>query len=113
MAFRIAAAFFAATTVFMATIFVRALGEREIRSGVLTFALASGAAAIGLWRRTRWGRGLALVMALGNAGFGTLAVLSVIISGRGSLPGPIVLLIVSTAVAYLLSRRVFEISYDD
>ena len=51
--------------------------------------------------------------ALGNAGLGTLAVLSVIISGRGSLPGPIVLLAVSTAVAYLLSRPVFEIRHDD
>jgi uncharacterized membrane protein (DUF2068 family) len=99
---------FAAGTVFVAALFVRSLGEREIRSGLLTYGLLTGAAAVGLWRRRRWGRSVALVIALGNIGLGTLALLAVILSRKGDVFGPGVLLVVSIVLAYGLSRRVFN-----
>jgi uncharacterized membrane protein (DUF2068 family) len=99
---------FAAGTVFVAVLFVRSLGEREIRSGLLTYGLLTGAGAVGLWRRRRWGRNLALVIAIGNVGLGTLALLAVILSRKGDVIGPGVLLVVSLALAYALSRGVFN-----
>jgi len=98
--------------VFVAVLFARSLGEREIRSGLFTYGLLTGAAAVGLWRRSRWGRSLALVIALGNVGLGALALLAVIISRRGDVLGPSVLLAVSLALAYALSRRVFNFPHE-
>lgn len=72
------------------------------------FTLLTGAATVGLWRRRRWGRSLALVIALGNIGLGTLALLAVILSRTGDMIGPSVLLVVSLILAYVLSRRVFN-----
>jgi peptidoglycan/LPS O-acetylase OafA/YrhL len=93
----------------MTVLFARGLGRHEIRSGVFTFALATGAAAFGLWRVRRWGRGLALVIALGNAGLGTLSLLSVIIARQGPLLGPFLLLVGSVLLAIVLSLRMFNL----
>ena len=106
------AVLFGAGTVFVAVLFVRALGEREIRSGLATYGLLTGAAAVGLWRRRRWGRSLALVIAIGNIGLGALALLAVVISRRGDVFGPGVLLVVSLALGYGLSRSVFNFSHE-
>jgi uncharacterized membrane protein (DUF2068 family) len=101
---------FGAVTIFIAVLFARALGEREIRSGLATYGLMTGATAVGLWLRRRWGRNLALLIALGNIGLGTLGVLAVILSRRGDALGPALLVVTSLALAYALSRRVFNFS---
>jgi hypothetical protein len=99
---------FAAITVFIAVLFARGLGRGEIRSGLFTFGLVTGIATFGLWRRRRWARGVALVIALGNAGLGTLSLLSVIIVRDGPLLGPALLLVGSVALGIALSLRVFN-----
>jgi hypothetical protein len=109
VAFRAAGVLFAAITVFVGVLFVRALEREEIRSGLATYGLITAAAAFGLWRRRRWGRSVALLFALGNAGLGALSLLSVIIARRGPLLGPSILLVASVALAYVLSRPVFEV----
>ncbi|HYZ94043.1 MAG TPA: hypothetical protein VFA34_16845 [Actinomycetota bacterium] len=109
VAFRAAAVLFAGTTIFVTVLFVRALGDNEIRTGLATYGLFTGAAAVGLWLRRRWGRGLALVIAMGNMGLGTLALLSVIMLRRGNAAGPAILLASSVLLGYLLSRRIFSL----
>ena len=98
-----------AVTIFVLVLFVRALGEREIRSGLLTYGLLTGAAAVGLWLVRRWGRSVALIIAMGNAGLGALALMAVLISRRGDVVGPSVLLVASVAMAWLLARGVFDL----
>jgi hypothetical protein len=104
---------FAAVTCFVMTLFVlRLVGEHEIRSGLLTYGLFTGAAAVGLWLERRWGHALGLVVALGNAGLGTLALLAVIISREGPVLGPALLLVGSIVLSYLLSRPVYSFPQD-
>lgn len=112
VAFRAAAALFAAVAGFVGVLFVRALGEREIRTGLLTYGVLCAAAAVGLWRVRRWGRSLAIVMAMGNAGLGTLSLLAVLIARRGPYLGPAILLAASLVLAYVLSRPVFTLPED-
>lgn len=100
---------FGGVTVFVGFLFARALTEREIRSGLLTYGLITGAATVGLWLRHRWGRSVALVFALGNAGLGTLSLLSVMLARRGPLIGPAILLAASVVLAWALSRPVFSL----
>ena len=101
---------FAATTVFVTVLFVRAVvGEQEIRSGLATYGALTGAAAVGMWRGRRWGRNVGLLIALGNIGLGTLATLAVILSRRGDVIGPAVLLVTSLAFAYVLTRPSFDV----
>ena len=109
MAFRAAAVVFVGVTIFVGFLFVRALGEREFRSGLLTYGIITAVASVGLWRRRRWGRSLALLFAVANAGLGTLALLSVILAREGPFFGPIILLVVSVAFGYVLSRPVFSV----
>lgn len=90
-------------------LFVRALGEREIRSGLFTYGAMCIATAIGLWRCRRWGRNLALIVTMGNLGLGTLALLSVLMSRRGPVIGPVFLLVLSLVMSYWLSRPVFNL----
>lgn len=90
-------------------LFVRALGENEIRSGLFTYALLTGAAAVGLWRVRRWGRSVALVIAMGNIGLGTLALMAVLLSQEGGIAGPAALLGSNLVLAYALSRDVFTL----
>ena len=111
-AFRAMSAVFIAVGLFVSVLFVRALGEREIRTGLFTYGALCVASAVGLWRVRRWGRSLALVMAIGNAGLGTLALLAVLISQRGSYAGPALLLVVAVTIAYLLSRPAFTLPED-
>lgn len=92
---------------FVAVLFVRALGQNTIRSGLFTYAAMCLATAIGLWRVRRWGRNLALIVTMGNLGLGTLALAAVLMSRRGDVATPLVLLLVSLAVSYWLSRPVF------
>ncbi len=95
---------------FAAGLFVYQLVDKEeIRSGLFTYAVFTGAATVGLWRVRRWGRNVALVIAIGNMGLGTLALLAVLLSREGSWPGPAVLLVVSLVAAYLLGRPVFDL----
>jgi uncharacterized membrane protein (DUF2068 family) len=110
LAFRAAAVLFAATTIFITVLFIRALVvHNEIRSGLLTYGLFTGAATVGLWMRRRWGRGLALLIAMGNMGLGTLALLSVILLRQGSATGPAILLVSSIVLGYVLSRSFFSL----
>lgn len=91
-------------------LFVRALvDEQEIRSGLATYGGLAGAAAVGMWRGRRWGRNIGLLIALGNIGLGTLATLSVILSRRGDVIGPVVLLATSLALALVLTRPSFDV----
>jgi hypothetical protein len=108
-AFRAAAVLFAGVTVFIAVLFVRALGEREFRSGLMTYGIITAVASVGLWRQRRWGRSLALLFALANAGLGALALISVILARRGPLLGPVILLVASVAFGYVLSRPIFAV----
>ncbi len=75
----------------------------------MTYGIITAVAAVGLWRRRRWGRSVALIFALANAGLGTLALLSVILARRGPLLGPVILLVASVAFGYVLSRPIFEV----
>ena len=91
---------FTAATVFFVALFVYELvAKDEIRTGVATYALLTGAGSVGLWRMRTWGRSLALLVTLATAGLGTLTLLSVIISRDGS---PIV---PSIVLAWRGSRR--------
>ena len=108
-AFRVAAAIFGALGLFMAVLFVRSLTESEIRSGVFTYGAMCVATAIGLWRAKRWGRNLAIIVTMGNIGLGALTLLAVLMSRRGPVIGPVVLLVVSLAMSYWLSRPTFNI----
>lgn len=101
---------FGAGALFVSVLFVRALLERnEIRSGLFTYAVMCIATAIGLWRVRRWGRNLALIVTMGNIGLGALTLFAVLLSRRGPLFGPVVLLVVSLGLSYWLSRPVFNL----
>jgi uncharacterized membrane protein (DUF2068 family) len=106
----VTAAIFGALGIFMAVLFVRAITEREIRSGVFTYGAMCVATALGLWRIKRWGRNLAIIVVMGNIGLGTLTLLAVLMSRRGPVIGPVVLLVVSLAMSYWLSRPAFDLS---
>ena len=108
-AFRAAAVLFVAVTIFVVVLFVRALGERELRSGLLTYGIITAVAAVGLWRQRRWGRSIALLFAVANAGLGTLALLSIILAREGAFVGPLILLVASVAFGYVLSRPIFSV----
>jgi hypothetical protein len=103
---------FAAVTVFIVVLFVRALTEKEIRTGLLTFAIFTAATTIGMWRIRRWGRSLALVVAIGNVGLGALALLAVLISREGGWIGPAILLVTSLGLGYVLGRPIFNLDDD-
>lgn len=106
---RFAAALFGATTVFVVVLFVRALGEQEIRSGLATYGALTAAAAVGMWRGRRWGRNIGLLIALGNIGLGTVATLAVIVSRDGDATGPLVLLVTNLVLAFVLTRPPFDV----
>jgi hypothetical protein len=107
--FRALAAIFAASTGFFVWFFVYELVRSdEIRSGVATYALLTGLTTVGLVMRRSWGRSLALLISLASAGLGTLTLLSVIFSRDGSVFVPVVVLVASAAVAFWLSRPVFD-----
>ncbi len=103
---------FAAVTVFILVLFVRALTEKEIRTGLFTFAIFTAATAIGMWRIRRWGRSLALVVAIGNVGLGALALLAVVMSKEGDLLGPAILLGASLVLGFVLGRPIFTVEDD-
>jgi peptidoglycan/LPS O-acetylase OafA/YrhL len=108
LAFLTAAALFAVATVFFVLLFLYELVEKdEIRTGVATYALMTGAATVGLARAREWGRQFALLVTLASAGLGTLTLLSVIISRDGSPVVPAIVLVLSSAFAYWLSRPAF------
>ena len=103
---------FGAVTVFILVLFVRALTQKEIRTGLLTFAIFTAATAIGMWRIRRWGRSLALVVAVGNVGLGALALLAVLMSKQGNVLGPAILLGASLVLGYALGRPIFTLEND-
>ena len=107
--FRALAAIFAAATAFFVWFFVYEVVQKdEIRTGVATYALLTGLTTVGLVLRRSWGRSLALLISLASAGLGTLTLLSVILSRDGSPFVPVIVLVTSAAVAFWLSRPVFE-----
>jgi hypothetical protein len=114
LAFRAAAAVFAASTAFFVWFFVYELvAKDQIRTGVATYGLVTALTAIGLWRARTWGRTLALLISLSSAGLGTLTLLSVIFSREGSPIVPVIVLVTSGAFAFWLSRPAFEIGVSD
>jgi len=114
-AFRAVAALYGATTVYFVVLFVRALGRHphEIRTGVFGYALFTVAATYGLWKQTQWGRNVALIIALGTSALGVIATLSTILSHHGPLIGAIAIFVISTALTYVLTRRIFNPLSDD
>lgn len=113
-AFRVAAALFTAATIVFVVIFVLVLVRRdEIRSGLATYGAITAVAAVGLWRRRSWGRQLALVVTLASAGLGMLTMLSILFAREGSLVVPGIVLVLSAAFAYWLSRPAFEVPHAD
>ena len=106
------AALFGAVALFCAVLFVRALGEREIRTGLFTYVLVFGATAFALWRLKRWGRSVALLMGMANFALGVLSLAAVTLSDRGPVLGPVIVLVISGVVTYLLTRPVFELPAD-
>jgi uncharacterized membrane protein (DUF2068 family) len=108
-----AAALFTAATAFFAALVVYEIQRRhEFRSGLLTYGVFTGAAALGLYRLKAWGRSVALLIALGSAGLGTLVLLSTILEQKGPVLSPSALLIASIAVAYWLSRPSFVLPHE-
>jgi hypothetical protein len=112
-AHRIAASIFAATAAFCAVLFVRGLLRDEIRSGTFTYGLACAAVAWGLWRLVRWGRSFALIIVVGNVGLGALQLVTVLVTRRGNVVAPVVVLIVSLVLGYLLGRPAFDLPQDE
>ena len=108
LAFRAASVLYAATTIFFAVLFVRALGRHEIRSGAFSYGLFTAITAVGLWMQRAWGRSIALVIALGTSALGAFAVLSSVIAHQGRLIGPMIVFLVSTLLTYLLSLPIFN-----
>lgn len=108
--FRALAAIFIAATVFFAWFFVyEVVREKEIRTGIATYALLTALTSVGLVLRRSWGRSLALLVSLASAGLGMLTLLSVIFSRDGSVIVPVIVLVASAAVAFWLSRPVFNV----
>lgn len=112
VAFRTLAAVFAVVAAYAAALFVSRLGEEEIRSGVLLIAFFAATAAVGLWRLRRWGRSLALLVALANAGLGALALLAAILDQRSATVGPALFFAANAGLAYALTRRLFGLPDD-
>jgi peptidoglycan/LPS O-acetylase OafA/YrhL len=110
LAFRAAALVYAVATIYFASVVGRALAQHPptIRSANLGFAMFAAAASYGLWIETQWGKTLALLIALGTSSLGAIETLSVIVSHRGPLLGWILVFVVSTALTYLLSLRIFN-----
>ena len=107
--FRALGAIFAAATAFFVWFFVYEIVRKdEIRTGVATYALLTALTTVGLVLRRSWGRSLALLISLASAGLGTLTLLSVIFAREGSVVVPVIVLVASAAVAFWLSRPVFE-----
>lgn len=112
--FRALATIFIAATVFFVWFFVyEVMREKEIRTGIATYALLTGLTSVGLVLRRSWGRSLALLISLASAGLGTLTLLSVILSRDGSLVVPVIVLVASAAVAFWLSRPIFDVRDSD
>lgn len=101
------AALFTAATAYQAVGFVRAMARHELRAGLLFTMLLTGLAAAGLWMRETWGRSLALIVAVANAGLGALLVLSAIASHDGLIV-PVAFLALNVIVATVLSRSWFD-----
>jgi hypothetical protein len=109
--FRALAAVFGAATAFFVWFFLyEVIQKDEIRTGVATYALLTGLTTVGLALRRSWGRSLALLISLASAGLGTLTLLSVILSRDGSPFVPAIVLVASAAVAFWLSRPVFDVA---
>ncbi len=114
LSFRALAAIFGAATAFFVWFFVYEVVSRsEIRTGIATYALLTGLTAVGLVLRRSWGRSLALLISLASAGLGMLTLLSVILSRDGSVYVPAIVLVASAAVAFWLSRPVFNTAARD
>ncbi|HVE93242.1 MAG TPA: hypothetical protein VNE62_13225 [Actinomycetota bacterium] len=113
VAFRALAAVFAVPSAAFFAMAATGLGRREVQTTSLFYALLFGACAAGLWTATRWGRTLALLVSLGNAGVATLGLLATLVSSRALAAGPAALLVISGALAYLLTRRWFALPGED
>ena len=109
--FRALGAIFAAATAFFVWFFVyEVVRKDEIRTGVATYALLTGLTTVGLVLRRGWGRTLALLLSLATAGLGVLTLLNVIFARDGSVVVPAIVFVASAAVAFWLSRPVFDVT---
>jgi uncharacterized membrane protein (DUF2068 family) len=86
--------------------------KHQVRTGLLMYGMFTGAAAYGLWRLRAWGRTMALVVALGNAGLGSLVLLSALVSHQGSKLVAGILLVTNVALGYVLGLPVFSFHED-
>lgn len=99
---------FAAGAAYGGALFAGSLSERKVRPSLLFVVLLTASCAAGLWLESSWGRSLALLVVLANAGVGTLQVLAVIVEGIDSVLAPAIFLGVNIAVAFLLTRKWFS-----
>lgn len=103
---------FAAVTVFLVARFAAGLVEREFRTSLPVYIVLMGISAAGLWLVRSWGRSMALIVAVGNAGVGGLALLAAIVAGSFDA-GSAILFIASIAVAYTLTTAPFTLPRED
>ncbi len=112
IAYRAAAVVFALITVYPLVLFVRGLTEQQVRTGALLYASVTGTITVGLRFYKGWARVLALLFALTNAGLATLALLAVMLDGRGSPVGPAVALMINVGLAWAFTRPVFTLPHE-
>ena len=87
---------------------VAGVAQGRVEVGALMLAPVYLVAAAGLWMTRRWGRTLALVIALTNLALGTLTVISAILAG--AFPsGGILFGLINLLLAYALSRPWFAL----
>lgn len=102
---------FVAVTLFLMAMFVAGLVERTFRASLPVYIVLMGTSAVGLWRVRSWGRSIGLIVAIGNAGIGALALVASMVSGEFHL-GSALLLAASMGVAYGLSTQPFTLPTD-
>ncbi|MEX2393397.1 MAG: DUF2127 domain-containing protein [Actinomycetota bacterium] len=101
---RAAALVFAVGAALCAVLFGRGITQDRILSGTFTYGLACAVVGWGLWRGVSWARPVALIIVVGNVGLGALQLVAVIVSDRGNLVAPIIVVCVSVLLGYLLGR---------
>lgn len=102
---------FVAATLYLLTAFAWALSQRQIRSGVASYAIVTAICAVGLLRMTTWARTLALVAALGITGIGVLSVLAAVFLD-GNAVGPLVMVGVGVVSTVWLARPALALPGD-
>ena len=87
---------------------IAGLLRRDVLIGPLAAAPLFAVVALGLWMRRGWGRTLAILVALANAGLAALALVATI-AGGASPVGPALFAAVNAGIAVALSRPAFTL----